>query len=128
MNKVIWSRNLSGKGKLPISKTGTMNEVEHHPPPAAAAELAIAGNELDLEKACVGGQPVSVSGNQNDIVLTGDCGALTVTGNENDVHVDGVTSITVSGASNDVKWKRNLSGKRQPPVSATGTHNDVHQN
>ncbi|MCA9567484.1 MAG: DUF3060 domain-containing protein [Myxococcales bacterium] len=124
MNKVVWSRNLSGQPKLPIQKTGTMNEVTHAPPPAAAP-LVITGAGGAKNASCSPGQAVSVSGSNLAVTLTGDCGKLEVDGSSNAVAVDGVASVHVTGTSNKVTWARNLSGQSRLPTSTEGVMNEV---
>lgn len=76
--------------------------------------------------ACAAGQAVTLKGTNNTLTLTGDCGALRVEGSSNKVIADGVASVTIIGTSNDVKYARNLSGKKKLTTSLSGVGNTVH--
>lgn len=93
----------------------------------ASGALVIDGSGAARSFTCAEGQRVEVTGSMLQITLSGSCGALQVEGSSNTITADGVSAITVVGASNKVTWARNLSGSPALPVSKTGTANKVTQ-
>lgn len=139
-NVVTWSRDLSGKDKLPVRTTGSGNRVHQastsggggnptgHEKDAPAADagptpdaLVVRGTGVHKTLTCEAGQPVHIEGSTHQITLQGDCGKLDVEGSNIDVTADGVSAIHVEGSMNNVHWQRNLSGQAQLPVSKDGT-------
>ncbi len=138
-NDITWSRNLSGRERLPVRTTGSGNRV--HPeggraasdaPPAADAPapdgrgsgpgaLVVRGARVRDTLTCAPGQAVEVRGTSHEIRLEGDCGELTVDGTSITVHADGVAAIRVQGSMDTVTWARNLSGAERLPVTKVGT-------
>ncbi|MEO5821309.1 MAG: DUF3060 domain-containing protein [Vicinamibacteraceae bacterium] len=70
------------------------------------------------------GRAVSVQGNGNRLTLKGQCGPVTVGGNENILDVGSTTRIDTSGNRNVVKY-RELVNDKAPVVSSGGTGNRV---
>ena len=85
--------------------------------------ITITGNDYRESVEC-SGQDVVVSGLHNSIDLQGSCASLSVTGLGNDVQVDAVKVITVTGKNNRVAWEQG-DGGRSPVVNNTGTNNLV---
>lgn len=70
------------------------------------------------------GRAVSVQGNGNRLTLKGQCGPVTVGGNENILDVGSTTRIDTSGNRNVVKY-RDLVNDKAPVVTSGGTGNRV---
>src|SRR5438876_990101 len=73
---------------------------------------------------CTAGERVEVSGNKNRLDLTGECGTVSVSGNENQVTVDTVAEIVTQGNKNSVRWYKGA-GDKAPKVSNSGTGNEI---
>ncbi|WP_141120254.1 DUF3060 domain-containing protein, partial [Mycobacterium malmoense] len=63
---------------------------------------------------------VNVTGVSNTVVITGHCASLAVSGVQNDITVDAVDGIEVSGLGNKVTYHSGT-----PKVSNTGSANVV---
>ena len=70
------------------------------------------------------GRAVSVQGNGNRLTLRGQCGPVTVGGNENILDVGATTRIDTSGNRNVVRY-RELVNDKAPVVTSGGTGNRV---
>jgi hypothetical protein len=70
------------------------------------------------------GRAVSVQGNGNRLTLRGQCGPVTVGGNENILDVGSTTRIDTSGNRNVVRY-RELVNDKAPVVTSGGTGNRV---
>lgn len=70
------------------------------------------------------GRAVSVQGNGNRLTLRGQCGPVTVGGNENILEVGSTTRIDTSGNRNVVRY-RELVNDKAPVVTSGGTGNRV---
>ena len=72
------------------------------------------------------GRGVTITGASNKIRLVGRCTSVQVTGALNEVTVDSVGSIVVSGTQSKVIWRSGLDGGR-PDVNVTGFGSSVTQ-
>lgn len=88
--------------------------------------LEISGSGSKETHRCGPNTEVDISGASNVVTLTGECKRVSVSGSSNEVKVEAVGSIDVTGTSNNVTWKRGL-GKAKPKVSRTGIGNKVSQ-
>jgi hypothetical protein len=70
------------------------------------------------------GRAVSVQGNGNRLTLKGQCGPVTVGGNENILDIGSTTRIDTSGNRNVVKY-RELVNDKAPVVTSGGSGNRV---
>ena len=93
---------------------------------AQAADLVV-GNAATATYTCEVAQRVVVKGNNLALTFNGDCGALEIQGNGNQVTIDGVTSVKMIGNQNTVSWKLNLSGAPKLAVTKLGTQNKATQ-
>ena len=82
--------------------------------------IAFTGIGQTRAHACKAGENVDVGGTDNELTLTGPCGAVTVAGLSNEVTLDTAASLEVSGRNNLVTYS---SG--EPRVSKSGTGNRV---
>ncbi|MBG0752513.1 hypothetical protein Q7O_001965 [Pectobacterium carotovorum subsp. carotovorum PCCS1] len=62
-----------------------------------AAPIELEGFSLTRDIPC-NGNDVTISGNGNNIVLTGQCAAISIMGSEHNVTFDTATSLTVTGS------------------------------
>ncbi|WP_051415419.1 DUF3060 domain-containing protein [Nocardiopsis sp. CNT312] len=68
------------------------------------------------------GRSVNITANAGEVVLNGDCAAVTVLGSNMTVHIGTVETITVMGADNTVYYSGG-----EPATNNLGTGNDVSQ-
>lgn len=90
---------------------------------ATTALNTVGGNDGGL-KIPADGQPVFVTGNDNVVVVTGDCPRLNVGGKNNYIDIEAVGEIVVSGSANTVRWSAGRNGDT-PTVKTTGNANTV---
>jgi hypothetical protein len=71
---------------------------------------------------------VSISGSNNDIVLTGGCAAVIISGSNNDIHAELLpgASITISGSNSEVYFKLTGPGPA-PAITTNGSNNHATQ-
>lgn len=89
------------------------------PTPPPGSQVTISGMGENRTFAC-NDNVVNVTGVSNTVVITGHCASLAVSGVQNDITVDAVDGIEVSGLGNKVTYH---SGS--PKVSNTGSANVV---
>lgn len=75
---------------------------------------------------CSSGGKVSITGDEGEFTLKGNCAMLEVSGDENTIHAESVGVISVSGDDNHIFWKSGVNGK-SPSISDTGDQNSVNQ-
>ncbi|MGI5117963.1 DUF3060 domain-containing protein [Marinactinospora thermotolerans] len=83
--------------------------------------LTIASDGQNTTEDCAG-RDVSVVASGAVVTLNGQCGSVSVTGNENEVHVGTADSVRMTGAENTVHY---ASG--EPEVTNTGINNTAAQ-
>jgi len=88
---------------------------------APGEQISVSGFDRDIEIACES-CIVTVSGKSNRVTITGHCAALTVSGVQNEVILDSVDSIGVSGIENRVNYNGG-----DPEVRQSGFDNVVEQ-
>jgi Protein of unknown function (DUF3060) len=103
--------------------SGTMPHTSAGAPTTAPAggSLSVAGINESRTEVCKDMQ-VRVSGVGNQVVLTGHCASLSISGVRNKVIVDATESIQASGFNNDITY---LIGT--PHIDTSGTGNLVHK-
>ncbi|KHN49714.1 DUF3060 domain-containing protein [Pectobacterium fontis] len=105
-----------------------------------AAPIELEGIGLTRDIPC-NGNDVTISGNSNHIVLTGQCGNISVMGSEHKVTFDSATSLTVTGAEIDVTGQSTgdlivatykntirthiIAGNKPAKVNVTGTEHQI---
>ncbi len=70
------------------------------------------------------GRHVSISGKRNQLVLTGDCPFVDVSGDDNKVVVDRLGELSVAGDNNTVLWREGMDGAA-PKVGDDGEGNQL---
>lgn len=83
------------------------------------------GQDKRLTHACARDEDVNVTGQDNDITLTGPCRHVQVSGQDNRVTTEQATSINASGMKNTVTWRRGPSREQKPRISTSGFDNSV---
>lgn len=71
---------------------------------------------------------VRATGDHNQPVLQGLCGALTVTGSDNQISVEAITGVSLSGSRNKVSYKSGIeqgAAAVKPEVHGRGRGDDV---
>lgn len=99
------------------------------PPPAAPSaprEISVEGVGRQLELRCEGGEQVRIDGTDHRIALEGECGGLELTGSGNQVRLEAVASIRVTGVSNTVAYRRAVAAK-SPRTSVEGVDNRIYR-
>jgi hypothetical protein len=151
-NRIVWERGLRGikpsiqtsghrnavwqglvgaphRGRGGESAAGEAARAEHatleprRTGDGTAPALVVAEDYGRLTIDCQG-EDVSIRGSYNALFLVGECRNVSVSGNENDVHIDAVVGISASGNGNDVKWHRGAGG-RHPRISNLGRANGI---
>jgi DUF3060 family protein len=108
--------NSKGEGEIGKSRKadpGTQNQV------------TITSDHQKVTHECKG-RGFAIIGNSNEITLTGECGGIVVSGDDNKIDVEAVEAINTSGDRNRVVWGRGRNGKK-PEISNTGTQNEISQ-
>lgn len=93
---------------------------------AHAGAHKVMGNKKKQSITCKAGDTVDVTGNSNTLTIRGECAALSVAGNGNEVTIDAAASISTAGNKNHVTWKKQAGGK-DPDVTNPGTGNVIEQ-
>ncbi len=75
--------------------------------------------DSDTDETCDAQQAAEISGTDLDVSLSGECGEVTIQGEDNDVDVDSADALTVEGSDHDV----DVDSVRN--VTVTGNDNDV---
>lgn len=96
-------------GTIEISRVATIE---------AQAKLTLSNQTRTVD--CANGT-VTIAGRQNTITVTGECRKVDVSGTENNVAIDAVAAIEVTGTGNKVTWSRAV-GRDEPRVSLTGSN------
>lgn len=82
--------------------------------------------ENNLEKEItLNGQDVLISGKDNKITIKGLIGKITITGKDNDVVIESVNQIIISGNGNFVSWEKTSNGNQKPNILDKGGYNNV---
>jgi Protein of unknown function (DUF3060) len=74
---------------------------------------------------CQAGESIGVDGMQQKLQLRGACDKLDISGVSNQISIEQVAAIDVSGTSNVVRYGSNASGAK-PAINASGVGNTVH--
>jgi hypothetical protein len=86
--------------------------------------ITIVDNGATITHECHDGTDVDVMGNENHVTLTGACGKVSVSGNENSVAVEAAAAIVALGNENTVVWEKGAGGKA-PKITNLGTKNKI---
>lgn len=72
------------------------------------------------------GRNVSISGKRNSVRLSGECPYVEVSGDKNEIRMEAVGEISISGDDNRLFWQRSTLGG-QPQVGDDGEGNQITQ-
>ena len=92
--------------------------------PSRGKEVLVIKDSKDAQTFNAEGQDVTVNGSHNNVTITGTCHALTISGDANAVSLESVSSISITGEGNEVKWAKASDGER-PQVTDLGKSNKV---
>ncbi len=98
--------------------------IEPAVPPARGKPVLVIHDSKDSQTFNAEGQDVTVNGSHNKVTITGECHALTISGDANAVTVEKVSSISITGAGNEIQWSKALDGER-PQVTDQGKTNRI---
>jgi Protein of unknown function (DUF3060) len=138
-NTVTWLAGASGKmpkiadqgseNKITQGQTGSTSTAASQAT-TGTLTVAVAGdvvsmtdNNLSKTISC-DGRSFVIMGNSNSLTFTGECGAVSVPGNSNNVSIEAAKSIGVEGNFNTVNWQRGV-GDAEPQVSSLGSGNAI---
>lgn len=93
-------------------------------PKDGGKEVLVIQDSKDAQTFNADGQDVTVNGSNNKITITGTCHALTISGNANAVTLENVSSISITGANNDIRWSKASNGER-PQITDLGQTNRI---
>lgn len=71
------------------------------------------------------GENVLLSGSNNKITIKGIVGKISITGKDNDVYIETVNHITVSGNGNFVSWEKSTNANGKPVIVDKGGYNNI---
>ena len=93
-------------------------------PPTRGKPVLVIHDSKDSQTFNAESQDVTVQGSHNKVTITGTCHALTISGDANAVTVEKVSSISITGAGNEIQWSKALDGER-PQVTDQGKTNRI---
>lgn len=68
---------------------------------------------------------IVISGNENKITITGNCSQLFITGKNNDIVVESLDNIEITGSGNFVSWEKSTNATGKPIIKDKGGYNNV---
>jgi predicted ribonuclease YlaK len=89
--------------------------------------LELVDSDRTVKHDCGEGGKVEIVGSSNQVILTGTCEYIEVTGSENKVSAHTVRRIETTGSDNNVVWKQGPQKGKKPRISNTGTNNRISQ-
>ncbi len=93
-------------------------------PPNRGKEVLVIHESKEAQTFNANGQDVTINGSNNKVTITGTCHALTISGDRNAVTLESVSSISVTGEDNEVRWSKASDGER-PQVTDLGKNNHI---
>lgn len=91
---------------------------------ATNKNILVSANNLEATYKC-NGDSCTIFSNNCTIRLNGNCRALSVTGNNNEVICENIAAISITGNNNSVTWK---AGSKKPSLSVLGNNNETGAN
>lgn len=92
----------------------------------AKAAIEVQGDGLHRTVDCGDGGRVVVTGTRNDLVFTGSCAKITLSGEGHHLRVAALGALAMSGLNHRVEWESAIGGGR-PKVEDSGLNNSVVQ-
>ncbi len=102
--------------KTTVTKTTT--------PTVSADAIKFEGSDKE-EEIKADGKDIHISGNGNKLTITGSAAHVLITGKDNDIAIQSVNEITVTGNGNFVSWEKTGNGNAKPVVQDKGGYNNV---
>ncbi len=68
---------------------------------------------------------IVISGNESKINITGNCRQLFITGKNNDIVVESLDNIEITGSGNFVSWEKSTNANDKPIIKDKGGYNNV---
>lgn len=108
-------------GALVLLALPPTKEIQQYDP-ATTVFVEESNKKLELP---ADGKDIVINGNKNTIHFTGISKKLVIKGNNNDIDVDTVAAIEITGDYNFVAWKYGPDATSKPPVTDKGGYNNV---
>ncbi len=100
-------------------------KIVESPTAATAGKATLVISESDKTQSVEAqGRDVAIEGSHNKIVLTGECHALTINGNGNEVKAEAVATVSTPGNQNKVTWTKVVDGEK-PQITNLGNDNTL---
>jgi hypothetical protein len=80
-----------------------------------------------VQRECKDGENVEIVGYQDDVTLSGACGTVSLNGWCNQVHIEAVDQINLTGHTNTITWAHARTGHRPKVNILNGYENNVRQ-
>jgi len=87
--------------------------------------ITILENDLSKTIDCAGGR-VIVNGNNNSLILRGECQKVTINGNDNTINIEAVGTIQANGNENVINWTKGA-GNQRARITDLGNGNLIKQ-
>lgn len=68
---------------------------------------------------------IVIDGNDNKINITGNCKQIFITGKNNDITIESLDTIEITGSGNFVSWEKSGNASGKPIVKDKGGYNNV---
>lgn len=82
-------------------------------------------NDATYAYVCGKGERLTLNGNGNTLTVSGECGAVEITGSDNHVVLELAASITIGGNNNDVVYGKLADATKKLAVKVKGAANSV---
>jgi uncharacterized protein (DUF2345 family) len=83
-----------------------------------AGQIVVTSSHIDHSYSCGSGDSVLVKGHTDDLMFSATCSTLTVSGASNDITLNEVSTITLTGSFEYICWD-----KGTPKIHNKGSHN-----
>ena len=107
-----------GQGTKPTKTTTTTSQE------IAADAIKYADNNKE-DEVTIDGKDVFISGNDNRLTFKGTIGKIIITGKDNDILIESVNQIIVSGNGNFVSWEKSTNASSKPIIQDKGGYNNI---
>ncbi len=115
---VLGGREAFDRG--PQFQLGRRDRRAEPPPEDAYAQLT--GQAQTLSYECDIGERLELVGADNIVTVTGQCLALSIVGNGNQVDIEVVDDVRIQGDGNDIRWGRGFTMTRPEVMQLEGSN------
>ena len=107
-------------------KTNTVKPVETNAVSTIPSD-AILFNSSNQETSEIAAteKAIVISGSENKITITGNCRQLFITGKNNDIVVESLDAVEITGSGNFVSWEKSSNTNGKPIIKDKGGYNNV---